>query len=109
MDWITFSSKELLIASVAQCHMLWYLHFCAVGGVTVVRYQDRAHGVMAMDARGGGGQIAEVTLRPEVTIGDESMTERAHALHAEVPAVCFIARSVNFPIHHQPVIRVSDT
>jgi organic hydroperoxide reductase OsmC/OhrA len=30
----------------------------------------------------------------------------ARALHGEVHALCFIARSVNFPIRHEPVIRV---
>ncbi|MEV7467675.1 hypothetical protein AB0O20_14420 [Streptomyces kronopolitis] len=55
---------------------------------------------MTMDASGGGGQIAEVTLRPEVTVADASMAEKAHALHDDVHSVCFIARSVNFPIRH---------
>ncbi|GGN34895.1 peroxiredoxin [Streptomyces kronopolitis] len=101
-----WNPEELLVASVAQCHMLWYLHLCAVGGVNVVDYEDRAHGVMTMDASGGGGQITEVTLRPEVTVADASMAEKAQALHDEVQSVCFIARSVNFPIRHAPSIRV---
>ncbi|MFC9242418.1 OsmC family protein [Streptomyces decoyicus] len=101
-----WNPEELLVSSVAQCHMLWYLHLCAAGGVTVVDYEDRAHGVMTMDEAGGGGQVTEVTLHPEVTVADASMVEKAQALHAEVHALCFIARSVNFPIRHHPVIRV---
>ncbi|MYT12155.1 Organic hydroperoxide reductase OsmC/OhrA [Streptomyces sp. SceaMP-e96] len=101
-----WNPEELLVASVAQCHMLWYLHLCAAGGVTVVDYEDRAHGVMTMDAHGGGGQITEVVLRPEVTVAEASMADTARALHGDVHAVCFIARSVNFPIRHEPVIRV---
>ncbi|MCC2275826.1 OsmC family protein [Streptomyces sp. ET3-23] len=101
-----WNPEELLVASVAQCHMLWYLHLCAVGGVTVVDYEDRAHGVMTMDASGGGGRITEVVLRPEVTVAEASMTDKARALHGDVHAVCFIARSVNFPIRHEPVVRV---
>ncbi|MFI6513178.1 OsmC family protein [Streptosporangium sp. NPDC050855] len=101
-----WSPEELLVASVAQCHMLWYLHLCAAGGVTVVEYEDRAHGVMTMDESGGGGRITEVVLRPEVTVADPSMTEKARALHGEIHALCFIARSVNFPITHLPSIRV---
>jgi organic hydroperoxide reductase OsmC/OhrA len=31
------------------------------------------------------------------------MAETAQALHAEASAKCFIARSVNFPVRHQPV------
>jgi organic hydroperoxide reductase OsmC/OhrA len=103
-----WNPEELLVASVAQCHMLWYLHLCAVAGVVVTDYEDRAHGVMTMDARGGGGQITEVVLRPEVTVTDASMVDKARSLHGDVHAVCFIARSVNFPITHLPVLRVRE-
>jgi organic hydroperoxide reductase OsmC/OhrA len=105
-DGARWNPEELLVASVAQCHMLWYLHLCAAGGVVVTEYKDHAHGVMTMDESGGGGQITEVVLAPEVTVADGSMQEKALALHAEVHAVCFIARSVNFPIVHRPVIGV---
>lgn len=100
-----WNPEELLVASVAQCHMLWYLHLCATNGVTVVEYEDRAAGVMTMDASGGGGQITEVTLRPQVTVTDASMLPLARELHGEVHKVCFIARSVNFPIRHEPDIQ----
>ncbi|AZK93788.1 MULTISPECIES: OsmC family protein [Streptomyces] len=100
-----WNPEELLVASVAQCHMLWYLHFCSTEGVTVLAYEDLAHAVMTMDESGGGGRITEVVLRPEVTVADAATAEKARALHGKVPAVCFIARSVNFPVRHEPVIR----
>jgi organic hydroperoxide reductase OsmC/OhrA len=108
-DATRWNPEELLVASVSQCHMLWYLHLCAGNGVVVTDYADRAHGVMTMDENGGGGQITEVTLHPEVTVADSSMTEKANALHDDINAVCFIARSVNFPITHEPAIRVQGT
>lgn len=101
-----WNPEELLVASITQCHLLWYLHLCAANGVNVIDYEDRAHGVMRMDPTGGGGQFAQVVLRPEVTVADASMVDKARALHDEVGAVCFIARSVNFPLTHEPVIRV---
>ncbi|MFD2419040.1 OsmC family protein [Amycolatopsis pigmentata] len=100
-----WNPEELLVASIAQCHMLWYLHLCAVGGVAVLDYEDHAHGVMTMDATGGGGQFTEVTLHPEVIVADAAMVDKAIELHGEVGSVCFIARSVNFPIHHEPRVR----
>ncbi|MGC5012343.1 OsmC family protein [Streptosporangium sp. DT93] len=103
-----WNPEELLVASVSQCHMLWYLHLCAAGGVTVVEYQDRAHGVMTMDESGGGGRFTEIVLRPEVTVADPSTAEKARALHGDVHALCFIARSLNFPVTHLPVIRVRE-
>ncbi|TQL90275.1 organic hydroperoxide reductase OsmC/OhrA [Actinoallomurus bryophytorum] len=104
-DATRWNPEELLVASVSQCHMLWYLHLCATNGVVVTDYADHAHGVMTMDESGGGGQITAVTLRPEVTVAEASMTEKALSLHDDINAVCFIARSVNFPITHVPVIR----
>lgn len=101
-----WNPEELLVATVAQCHMLWFLHLSANAGVIVVDYSDDAHGVMTMDERGGGGQLTEVTLRPQVTVTDTSMIEAANALHGKIHEVCFIARSVNFPIHHQPHAQV---
>lgn len=104
-----WNPEELLLASLSQCHMLWYLHLCSVNGVVVVDYEDHARGTMAMDTTGGGGQFTGVVLRPEVAVADPSMEERARALHAEVPARCFIARSVAFPVHHEPTVRALDS
>ena len=104
-DATRWNPEELLVASVAQCHMLWYLHLCAANGVVVTDYADHAHGMMTMDESGGGGQITAVTLRPQVTVAEASMAEKARSLHDDINAVCFIARSVNFPITHIPVIR----
>ena len=92
-----------LTAALSQCHMLWYLHLCAVAGVTVTSYVDEAHGVMAEEAD-GGGRFTEVVLRPQVTVASAGMVEAATAMHAEANAKCFIANSVNFPVRHEPVI-----
>ncbi|RRO13645.1 OsmC family peroxiredoxin [Saccharopolyspora rhizosphaerae] len=97
-----WNPEELLVATVAQCHMLWFLHLCSTAGVTVVDYEDHAHGVMTMDEHGGGGQLTEVTLRPEVTVTEQFMVDKANALHDTIDEVCFIARSVNFPIRYEP-------
>ncbi|MCT2588693.1 OsmC family protein [Streptomyces sp. N2-109] len=98
-----WNPEELLVASLSECHMLWYLHLCATGGVVVTGYTDQPVGTVEMDEGGrGGGQFTEVVLRPEITVTDASMIDRAVALHAEVPARCFIARSVNFPVQHRP-------
>ncbi|MCD0483635.1 OsmC family protein [Streptacidiphilus sp. ASG 303] len=106
-DAARWNPEQLLVASLSQCHMLWYLHLCAAGGVVVTAYEDRAHGVLAMDGSGGGGRFARVVLRPEVEVAEASMVERARALHGEVGAVCFIARSVDFPVEHEPVVRTA--
>jgi len=104
-DATRWSPEELLVAALAQCHMLWYLHLCAAGGVVVTDYTDTPAGTMVMDAAGGGGQFTDVLLRPAVTVADPSMADKARALHDEIGALCFIARSVSFPVRHEPTVR----
>ena len=106
-DATRWNPEELLVAALAQCHMLWYLHLCAAGGVVVTDYTDTPVGTMAMDATGGGGQFTEVLLRPAVTVAEPSMADKARALHDEIGALCFIARSVSFPVRHEPDVRAA--
>lgn len=96
--------EELLVAALAQCHMLWYLHLAAVRGLIVTGYTDTPSGTMAMDAAGGGGQFTEVVLRPVVTVAEAWMVGGAEVLHDEIGALCFIARSVSFPVRHEPAV-----
>ena len=96
----------MLVAGLSACHKLWYLHLAAQNGLVVTAYVDEAEGVMVED-EDGGGHFESVTLRPHVTLasGDEAA---AQALHHEANALCFLARSMNFPVHHEPVIRLAD-
>lgn len=97
--------EELLVASLSSCHMLWYLHLCSEAGVIVTDYEDSAIGIM-LETADGGGFFQEVVLKPVVTVKHESMIEKAMELHSKANAFCFIAKSVNFPVHHSPVTRV---
>jgi organic hydroperoxide reductase OsmC/OhrA len=92
-----FNPEELLVASLSACHMLWYLHLCAVNHVTVVEYRDTALGVMEEEAN-GAGQFARVLLKPSVRITAGSEAAKAQALHDEAHRLCFISRSVKFPV-----------
>jgi organic hydroperoxide reductase OsmC/OhrA len=96
-----WNPELLLVAALSQCHLLWFLHRCAVGGVVVTGYRDRASGVMA-ERPDGGGRFEEVVLRPVVTVADADMAARTERLHREASALCFIAASVNFPVRHEP-------
>jgi organic hydroperoxide reductase OsmC/OhrA len=55
----------------------------------------------------GGGHFTEVVLRPRVTVADAAMAAQAGELHEEASAKCFIASSVNFPVHHEPEVIVA--
>ena len=105
-DKTRWNPELLLVATLSQCHLLSYLHRCAIGGVRVIAYTDTPVGVMLEDDD-GGGRFQEVRLRPVVTVADASMIERAAQLHEEASKRCFIASSVNFPVRHEPQIIVS--
>jgi hypothetical protein len=57
--------EELFVASLAACHMLWFLSIAARRGYKIDRYEDQAEGWLA---RNGQGHLAmtEVCLRPRV-------------------------------------------
>lgn len=95
--------EDLLLASLSSCHMLWYLHLCAESGIAVTAYEDHAEGVMEVYPD-GSGQFVIVALRPRVTISSDSDAGRAERLHQNANALCFIAKSVNFPVEHQAEI-----
>jgi organic hydroperoxide reductase OsmC/OhrA len=97
-----WSPEQLLVASVSQCHMLWYLHLAVEAGIVVTAYLDRPIGTMTENAD-GSGQFSDVMLRPEVTIADGRHRLDADELHPQVSEKCFIARSVNFPIRYKPL------
>ncbi len=98
-----WNPEQLLTAALSQCHMLSYLHLCAVAGVVVTEYTDDAYGTMT-EATDGGGRFTEVVLRPRVTVSSAGMIEKATGLHASANEKCFIASSVNFPVRHEPVV-----
>ena len=98
--------EELLVAALSSCHMLSYLALCALRGIVVTAYHDKASGTMVTDPSAGGGCFAEVTLHPHVTIANANDLVAATELHANANKVCFIANSVNFPVHHEPTVVV---
>jgi len=95
--------EDMLVASASACHMLWYLHLCAVNKVVVKAYEDEATGTLELGAD-GSGRFSEIMLRPRVTISGDSDAGLAESLHAEARVRCFIARTLNCPVHHEASI-----
>lgn len=93
-----YNPEELLLASLASCHMLWFLHLCAENGLVVTAYQDQPKGIM-VETTDGGGRFQEVCLYPVVSLLDPAEKSMLDALHHRAHDLCFIANSVNFPVH----------
>jgi organic hydroperoxide reductase OsmC/OhrA len=97
--------EDLLLAALSSCHMLSYLALCARSGISVVSYTDDATGIM--ETSSGGGRFVSVTLNPRVEIADPARQELALELHEKAHEGCFIASSVNFPVHHSATVTVA--
>jgi len=100
-----YNPEDLLVASLSACHMLSYLHLCAVAGIVVTDYQDQAKGTM-VETEDGGGHFTQVTLRPAVKVAAGADTDLAQQLHEKAHHLCFIASSVNFPVLCEPSVEV---
>jgi organic hydroperoxide reductase OsmC/OhrA len=101
-----WNPEELLLAALSQCHMLSYLHVAVMNGFTVVAYEDRA--TCDLDVhRDGSGEITAAVLRPIVTIREPEHAEAAQHAHETASGLCFIARSVSFPVLHEPEVRIA--
>lgn len=98
-----WNPELFLVAALSECHMLSYLHVAVKHGVTVTGYEDAATGTMRLNPD-GSGEFTEVVLRPRVSLADPRQADLARSLHDQAHAVCFIARSVAFPVRHLPTL-----
>ena len=103
-DRTRYNPEELLLASASACHMLSYLHLCAVHGIAVLSYEDRATGEMEEGA-GTPGAFVRVDLHPTITIGASSDAQQAESLHQPAHRECFIANSLKVPVLVHPEVR----
>jgi organic hydroperoxide reductase OsmC/OhrA len=102
-DGTRYNPEELLLGALSACHMLWVLHLSADAGITVTDYADETWGEMAEHAD-GSGEFTRVVLRPRVTIAEADRIADALAIHGRAHAVCALARSMNFPVEHEPFV-----
>jgi organic hydroperoxide reductase OsmC/OhrA len=95
--------EEAFVASLASCHMLFFLDFARRGGFVVDSYEDSAEGVLAKDTEGRMAMTV-VTLRPQVAFSGEKRPtkEELDHLHHRSHGECFIANSVKTEVRVEP-------
>lgn len=93
--------EDMLLAALAACHMLRYLHYASEIGLVVQDYRDEPVGI-GEAGPGGAGRFISATLRPVITLSRGADLAKAEAVHHHIREVCFIARSVNFPVDYAP-------
>jgi organic hydroperoxide reductase OsmC/OhrA len=102
-DETALDPEEAFVASLASCHMLWFLSIAARKHFCVDSYQDAAMGVMAKNSA-GKLFISQVTLRPAVEFsGTRRPTrEQIEQMHHQAHEECFIANSVRSEVRCEP-------
>ena len=95
--------EEAFVASLASCHMLWFLSIAAKRGFVVERYRDESSGLLAKDAEGKLA-VMRVALRPVVAFAPERRpsAEEHAAMHHEAHDLCFLANSVKTVVEVTP-------
>jgi organic hydroperoxide reductase OsmC/OhrA len=93
--------EDLLLSALSGCHMLWYLHYAADAGITVLSYEDSPVGEGEVGP-GGAGRFVHAVLRPLIGVNAGTDLKLAEEIHHRIHAVCFVARSVNFPVRYEP-------
>jgi organic hydroperoxide reductase OsmC/OhrA len=86
--------EELLVASAASCHMLWFLDLARRAGLDIAAYRDRAEGEMGRNTAGRTA-IVRIVLRPDISFAGPAPDAATIArLHHEAHERCFIANSL---------------
>jgi organic hydroperoxide reductase OsmC/OhrA len=96
--------EEAFVASIASCHMLWFLALAAAQGFTIDRYSDNPVGVMERNAEGRIAMTV-VTLHPDVQFSGAARPDAAQLkqLHVRAHEECYLANSVRTEIRVEPV------
>jgi organic hydroperoxide reductase OsmC/OhrA len=88
-----WAPEELLVGSLNTCMMLTFLTLAQARGLTPVRYESEAEGLL--ENVEGKYHITEVAVRPHVTLMSEAELEPARKTMESAEAHCFIANSIN--------------
>lgn len=94
-----YNPEDLLLSSLASCHMMSYLYCCEQEGIALLSYSDHAEAILEVNAD-GSGRITKVILHPEVVISNKEQIDLANSLHNKANKLCFIANSCNFVVEH---------
>ncbi len=88
--------EEMFVASLASCHMLWFLSLARAARLRATAYEDKPEGTM------DGTRFTRVVLRPRVAFDDDITEEQTDSLHHRAHERCFIANSVSCPVEVEP-------
>lgn len=94
--------EEAFLASVASCHMLWFLDYARRAGLAVATYKDAAEAALE-ECDDKRYRITRVTLHPRIGwAGDAPDDAVLNELHRKAHDSCFIANSITAEVAVEP-------
>jgi organic hydroperoxide reductase OsmC/OhrA len=91
--------EEAFVASIASCHMLFFLSIAARKKYVVTSYADEAEGMLEKNDEGKMMMI-RIDLRPQIIFLGEAPTKRElKEIHNMAHARCFLANSIRTKIN----------
>ena len=95
-----WSPEELLVGSLNTCIMLTFLTLAQARGLTPVRYESDAEGLL--ENVEGKYRITEVSVRPRVVVETDAQLEVGRKTMEGVEAQCFISNSIRSQVKLTP-------
>ena len=99
-DEMAVDPEEAFVASLASCHMLFFLSIASAQGYIINKYEDHAEGLMGKNEQGQTA-ITTVNLNPLIIFSGSNIptSEQVSMLHGQAHSKCFIANSVRSKIN----------
>lgn len=102
-----YNPEEMLLSALASCHMMSFFYLCGKNKIIIQSYKDEVVGTLQLNPN-GSGQFTEALLQPTIKVISPVTTKQIAQLFVLANDYCFIARSCNFTIQHQPTIVLVD-
>jgi len=99
-----YNPEDLMLASLAECHLLTYLALAAKAGIRLWSLRVEIEGTLGVIE--GKTRFERATVVPVTGVVDPAQREAALALHRDAHEQCFMSNSVNFPIEVQARVDV---
>ena len=94
--------EQLVVAAAASCQLLSFLAVAARARLDVREYRDEAAATMPEAEK--PIRLAEIVLRPHITLAAGPSEERVRHLVEIAHRECFIANSLSTPVRVEPVV-----
>jgi organic hydroperoxide reductase OsmC/OhrA len=94
--------EQLVVMAAASCQLLSFLAVAARARLDVREYHDDAAATMPEADK--PIRLAEIVLRPRITLAEGPSEERVRHLVDVAHRECFIANSLSTPVRVEPVV-----